>query len=160
MKKGTRDEASSAPEITALRSAGGVVVSGEGGDLRVAVMRSTYGTWVLPKGQIEQGETSEEAARREIGEEIGLTRLESLGHLAWTEHRFERDGTRYRKRVDWFVFTAPAGSAVSPQPEENVLDCGWFAPHQAMSLLSHPNQRRMLRRALARLGENADDGAE
>ena len=153
MKKGAREEAGAASEVTALRSAGGVAASGEGAGLRVAVMRSTYGTWVLPKGGIEQGETPEEAARREIGEEIGLTQLESLGCLGWTEHGFERDGMRFRKRVEWFVFTAPAGSLLHPQPEQNVLDCGWFTPQQAMTLLSHPNQRRMLRRALGRLRE-------
>ena len=149
VKKGVRDETGPAPEPAALQSAGGVVASGEGDDLRVAVMRSTYRTWVLPKGRIEQGETSEEAARREIGEEIGLLQIEPVAHLGWTEHRFERDGVRLRKRVDWFLFTAPKGSPVSAQPDQNVLDCGWFTPKQAMSLLSHPNQRRMLRRALA-----------
>jgi len=153
VKRSVRDEAGSAPEVAALRSAGGVVVSGEEDDLRVAVMRSTYGTWVLPKGRIEQGETSEEAARREIGEEIGLLQIEAVAHLGWTEHRFERDGVRFRKRVDWFLFTAPKGSPVSPQLEQNVLDCGWFRPKQVLSMLSHPNQRRIVRRALAKWRE-------
>jgi 8-oxo-dGTP pyrophosphatase MutT (NUDIX family) len=155
VKKGVPDETGPAPELAALRSAGGVVVSGEGDDFRVAVMRSTYSTWVLPKGRIEQGETSEDAARREIGEEIGLLQIETVAHLGWTEHRFERDGVRLRKRVDWFLFTAPKGSPVSARPDQNVLDCGWFTPQRALSMLSHPNQRRMLRRALARWSEQA-----
>jgi 8-oxo-dGTP pyrophosphatase MutT (NUDIX family) len=138
--------------VLALRSAGGVVASGVGAGLRIAVMRSTYNTWVLPKGQIEPGETPEQAAQREIGEEIGLTELESRGHLGWSEHRFEREGVGFCKRVEWFLFTAPEGSALHARLEENVLDCGWFSPEQAIQLLSHPNQRRVLRRALASLG--------
>jgi len=146
-----RQEDSSGAEVLALRSAGGVVASGEGSRVRIAVMRSTYNTWVLPKGQIEQGETPEQAARREIGEEIGLGELESRGQLGWSEHRFEREGVRFCKRVEWFLFTAPEGATLHARLEENVLDSGWFTPEQALSLLSHPNQRRLLRRALARL---------
>jgi 8-oxo-dGTP pyrophosphatase MutT (NUDIX family) len=160
VRKGVRDETGPAAELAALQSAGGVVVSGEADDLRVAVMRSSYGTWVLPKGGIEQGETPEEAARREIGEEIGLMQIEAAAHLGWTEHRFERDGVRLRKRVDWFLFTAPKGSSVSPQPQENVLDCGWFTPQQALSLLSHSDQRRMVRRALAKWREKVAGTAD
>jgi 8-oxo-dGTP pyrophosphatase MutT (NUDIX family) len=153
VRNADREAETFASEALALRSAGGVVASGEGAGLRIAVMRSTHSTWVLPKGQVEPGETTEQAARREIAEEIGAGELEWRGHLGWTEHRFERDVTSYRKRVEWFLFIAPAGSPLCPRIEENVLDCGWFTPEQAMSLLSHPNQRRMLRRALARLDQ-------
>jgi len=139
------------PALTRLRSAGGVVARGRGDDLRVAVMRSHYDTWVLPKGGIEVGEDPEQAARREIAEEIGLTGLQSLGPLGWTEHEFDLPEGRCRKRVDWFLFTAPPGAVPTADPAHNVLDCGWFTPRQALSLLSHPNHRRLLRRALSRL---------
>jgi 8-oxo-dGTP pyrophosphatase MutT (NUDIX family) len=51
------------------------VTQGAPEDLRVAIMRSRYGTWVFPKGGIEEGETAAEAALREVGEEIGLAEL-------------------------------------------------------------------------------------
>jgi len=137
-------------------SAGGVVLRGEGADRRVAVMRSRYGTWVLPKGGIEPGETPEAAAAREIAEEIGLTDLELLGPLGFTEHGFDLHGTHYRKQVDWFAFRAPAGAQVRPEAAHGSLDAGWFTKSQALRLLTHADQRRMLRRAWpaeARRGE-------
>lgn len=59
------------------RSAGGVVI-GPGGRI-VLVRRRT--SWLFPKGHVEPGETDEEAARREIAEETGITDLEYLDDL-------------------------------------------------------------------------------
>jgi hypothetical protein len=76
----------------------------------------------------------------------------AVGELGWTEHEFERDGQQYRKRVDWFLFEAAPDAAVKADAEEGVLDCGWFTPKQALSLLSHASQRRLVRRGLSRVG--------
>lgn len=138
-------------EVTRLRSAGGIVVKGRGDDLRVAVMQSGYGTWVFPKGGFEPGETAEQAARREIREEIGLPDLTCKGSLGATEHTFEREGRPFAKAVDWFLFEAPPQAELRADAQENSLDCGWLPPQHALSLLAHPDQRRLLRRAVSML---------
>ena len=140
-----------------LRSAGGVVVCGEAPDLRVAVMRSRYDTWVFPKGGIEPGETPEAAARREVGEETGLEAVEPGAPLGSTEHAFEQAGQPVRKRVEWFLFRVPAASKLAPDAAEGVLDCGWFSIEQALKLLTHTDQRRLLRRAVSRLADKRRD---
>jgi len=137
------------PEPLRVHSAGGVVVKGSGPDLRVALMRSGHGTWVLPKGRIEEGETPAEAALREVGEEIGLPGATLIGEVGQTEHEYDRAGKRHRKQVDWFLLRADPEAELFPNPDENALDCGWFTGEQALSLLSHPDQRRIVRRALA-----------
>ncbi len=139
------------PEPARLRSSGGVVVRGRGKDLRVALMRSGYGTWVFPKGGLERGEDPREAARREIREEIGLADLAEVAALGSTEHGFERGGRHYAKHVDWFLFEAEASAKLCPCSAENSVDCGWFRPEQALAMLSHGDQRRLLRRALSLL---------
>ncbi len=139
------------PEPERLRSSGGVVVRGRGKDLQVALMRSRYGTWVFPKGGLEAREDPREAARREVREEIGLADLAEVAALGSTEHCFEREGRHHAKHVDWFLFEAEAGAKLFPCSAEGSLDCGWFRPKQALSMLSHGDQRRLLRRALSLL---------
>jgi diadenosine hexaphosphate hydrolase (ATP-forming) len=112
-------------------------------------MYSRYGTWVFPKGGIEAGEAPEAAARREVAEEIGLEDLKGHGRLGTTKHEFEQGNRQYSKRVDWFLFEAAADAEPRSHPEENAMDAGWFDPNRALSLLSHADQRRILRRALS-----------
>ncbi len=145
------DRGDRGPEVVRLRSAGGVVLRGEGEELRVALIRSLLGEWVFPKGLIEAGEEPEAAARREVQEEVGLSRLALRAGLGWTEHRFGRNGKRFRNRVYWFLYQAGPRAVMRLNPAEEVLECGWFAPGQALALLTHANQRRLLRRALAGL---------
>jgi len=146
-------------EVIKLRSAGGVVVKGRGEKLRVAVVQSQYGTWVFPKGLIEEGEEPEDAAVREIGEEIGLREVTLRGALGWTEHEFEREGKWFRTRGYWFLYEVGPRAAMRLDPEEEILDCGWFSAKQALSLLSHANHRRLLRRALSRLRKEEAEGS-
>ncbi|HEX5774815.1 MAG TPA: NUDIX domain-containing protein [Candidatus Paceibacterota bacterium] len=66
-------------EPVRTRSAGGIVI-GDNGTV-VLVQSATSGFWTLPKGHVDEGETDEEAARREIMEEAGLVELEYLDDL-------------------------------------------------------------------------------
>ena len=152
------EPAGSGDEVVRLLSAGGVVVRVKGGELRVAVMRSAYGTWVFPKGGVEEGEEPVDAARREVAEEIGLKELTLRDELGGTEHEFEREGRQYRKRVEWFLFEAAPDASARANPAENAVDCGWFTQKQALSLLSHANQRRLLRRALREMDGRQREG--
>jgi 8-oxo-dGTP pyrophosphatase MutT (NUDIX family) len=155
-RRGEKREGSE-EDFVRVHSAGGVVIKKGGDGPRVAVMRSRYGTWVLPKGEVEKGERPEDAARREVREEIGVRVGEVLGELGWTEHEFERDGQQYRKRVDWFLFEAAPEAGVKADPEEGVVDCGWFTRAQALSLLSHASQRRLVRLGLREVNERQAD---
>lgn len=143
-------------EVSRLRSSGGVVVRGCGESLRTALMRSRYGTWVLPKGGIERGEDPRQAARREVSEELGVSDLHEIAALGSTEHSFEREGRRYAKRVDWFLFQANPGAELRASAEQGSLDCGWFSPEQALSMLAHADQRRLVRKALSLLARWQD----
>ncbi len=141
------DDPAEAP-LVHHHSAGGVVLRGRGREARVALMRSHYGTWVLPKGHVEAGETPAQAAARELAEEVGLSDLALQGELGCTEHDFSLGDERHRKRVTWFLFLAIEEAELRPDPAHGAQDAGWFTKTQALRLLSHADQRRMLRRAL------------
>jgi len=58
-------------------SSGGVVVFNNA----ILLLRKFNGDWVLPKGKVEQGETLEQAALREVSEESGVISIATDGAL-------------------------------------------------------------------------------
>ena len=73
------------PKIKTRTGAGGVIARRDPktGQILIALIRSPGdSSFVLPKGGVDDGESIEQAARREIQEEAGFTELRSLGELA------------------------------------------------------------------------------
>lgn len=105
-------------------SAGGIVL-GDGGT--IALVRNQASTlWFFPKGGVEDGETDEIAARREIEEEAGLTNLEHIADLGMYERPpIHKDGT-YKDEImsiHMFLFAAPQGAIVTPSME--IVEARW-----------------------------------
>src|SRR6185369_12680983 len=68
-------------------SAGGVVVRFRNDQPEILLIRDLdYNDWFLPKGHVEEGETLEQTALREIEEEAGLINLKIIEFLG----KFER----------------------------------------------------------------------
>lgn len=90
-----------APELQF--SAGGLVVDEHG---RVLLIRARdlrdQPVWTLPKGALNRGETSADAALREVREETGW-RCEVVRELDAVTYWFQRDGRRIKKTVRWYL---------------------------------------------------------
>ncbi len=103
------------------RCAGGIVLGDTG---TVALVWSTNGqSWLFPKGKIEEGEDTEDAARREIAEETGLTEIEYLDDLG----SFVRPGTSGfpDKEIHMYLFAARPHSTLAPSYE--IEKAEWFS---------------------------------
>ncbi|HEY6554254.1 MAG TPA: NUDIX domain-containing protein, partial [Vicinamibacteria bacterium] len=87
------------------RSAGGLIVHGSQ-ILLISVMEGKR--WQLPKGHIEEGETPEETAVREVREETGVTGR-VRGPLPGVEYWFFDRGARIHKQVDYFLLDYVSG---------------------------------------------------
>jgi 8-oxo-dGTP pyrophosphatase MutT (NUDIX family) len=84
--------------------------------------------WVTPGGGLDDGESFEDAARRELAEEVGRDDL-ALGPCIWTrEVTFTWERWRVRQNERTFLVRVPAASeAVTVFPdEEPITGCGWF----------------------------------
>ncbi len=85
-------------------SAGGVVVRRFRGRPFLAAVRLKGGSVLaLPKGHIDEGETSAQAAQREVREEAGVE-AELVEKLGPVRYWYVRDGERVLKVVTFFLF--------------------------------------------------------
>lgn len=126
------------PEI---RAAGGVVVDAEG---RVLVVhRRRYDDWSLPKGKLDAGETSEDAALREVEEETGV-RCELGRELPPV--RYEVKGRL--KEVRWWLMR-PVGEAPPEERDDEVDELRWLAPDEAAARMTYPHDAELIRAATA-----------
>ncbi len=140
-------------------SAGGLVVDRATGEARVAVIarlnRAGRVEWCLPKGHLEDGETPEQAAVREIEEETGI-RGRVVRALGTIEYRFSADGRRIHKFVHHYLLEALGGTlTIEGDPDQEAIDVAWVPLAQLGTLLTFPNERRIAREASAVLEDTA-----
>jgi 8-oxo-dGTP pyrophosphatase MutT (NUDIX family) len=131
-------------------SAGGVVVRGDETIVIVPRRRTADGRQVLalPKGHIDPGEDSEQAATREVREEAGVEAdlVEKLGDVRYW---YQRDGRRIAKQVAFFLFEYRAGDPSDHDTEVEVAR--WVRLDEAVRSLSYKGEREMAERALERV---------
>ena len=107
-------------------------------------------TWTLPKGTPDPGETIEETALREVGEETGLE-VRIVGPLPSIEYAFVQDGTRIHKTVHYFLMEPTGGDLARHDAEfERVR---WVSFEDAGTLLSFATERELVATAADRLGD-------
>ena len=137
-------------------SAGGVVYRrDESGTPHFLLIRDPYGNWGLPKGHIEDGETPEEAALREVSEESGLTDLRTESELQIIDWYFRNDGQLIHKFCHFFLLESRSGEA-TPQADEGISACVWLPLGEAVRTITYANAREVLRAAGERLAVEAD----
>jgi 8-oxo-dGTP pyrophosphatase MutT (NUDIX family) len=131
-RKKTRNEHSSGGAVTTLRN----------GAPHVALIATRGKTrWGLPKGAVSEGETSEQAALREVLEETGL-QAEIVKPLDTIEYFFRAGDTLIHKRVDFYLMRYLAGE-LTPQLSE-VDDVEWVELSEAIERASFESERKLL----------------
>jgi 8-oxo-dGTP pyrophosphatase MutT (NUDIX family) len=121
-----------------VQAAGGLVVRRRSGLLEIVVVhRPVQHDWSFPKGKLEQGETLEMAALREVREETGMTcdLLRFIGHTEYVDRKGRP------KAVAYWIMAAEAGSF---RPNEEVDELRWLSLEDAARLLSYPRDRELV----------------
>jgi ADP-ribose pyrophosphatase YjhB (NUDIX family) len=108
--------------------------------------------WSLPKGHIEEGETPEQAALREVAEETGIESAieRSLGVI---DFWFMAGGKRIHKTVHHYLFRETGGKLAAQESE--VDEVGWFPLSEIVERLAYPDEKKLIARtdACAELAE-------
>ncbi len=133
-------------------SAGGVVVRRRGRTWQtvLASRRTKSGelVWGLAKGQIEEGESPEKAALREVEEETGISARvrEPLQDISYW---FVWGGDRVKKTVHFFLMEATGGDV--SRHDREMEEVRWFPLDEAIRLAAYGSERDVLERAAERL---------
>jgi len=140
--------------VSIATSAGAIILREVQGELKIALAQHQRidKNWVLPKGHVEDGESIEEAALREIHEETGLDNVQLIKHLgSFMRESIKSNGDVVQKTIHFFLAYALENNQ-SPIPTDLLFtEVGWFKPDEAIELVPYPSDQAFLREHLAYL---------
>lgn len=139
-------------------SAGGIIVKKVKAGWHVLLLRDMNDSWTFPKGRIEKGETKKAAARREIQEEVGLTKIVYMRSVSPIAYIYRR-GSLVHKKVYYFLFRVVTPEEIVCQKSEGIQEAKWLGFDQAFSIVGYPKTNRSLLRKTERLLQKMDPGS-
>ena len=145
MTRGSKKSRGRSQVSNIVVAAGGVVYRhGDIGPEIVLVARRRERLWALPKGRLEESETVEEAALREVLEETGLLTaiVSTLGTVNYSF--MTSKGQHVDKTVHHFLLEPIGGNFDDHDDEFDHV--GWYELYDAQRRLTHRNQLHILER--------------
>lgn len=135
-------------------SSGAIILREVEGQLKIALAHHPRATkaWVLPKGHVEEGESLEQAALREIYEETGLNTVQLIKHLGTIlRESVKKNGDIEQKTIHFYLAYALSTSPSQAPTDTGFVDVGWFSPAEAIELLPYENEQAFLKTHLGLL---------
>lgn len=121
-------------------SAGGIVVKDDNGPKVLVTQHSGHHGWDFPKGHLEQGESSEQAALREVEEETGF-KGEIVEKVGQTEYFYYQDGERNFKTVVYFLMKyVGEGEATTAYEVSQMV---WLSPDEVEKKLTFKDTKEL-----------------
>ena len=118
--------------VERIVAAGGIVENEE----QKILFQYRRGKWDLPKGKLDEGESIEECAVREVEEETGLRNIE-LGELVGvTHHAYTERGKEIDKETHWYAMKVTGEQNLVPQLEEDIHELKWVSEIELGAYLS------------------------
>ena len=116
--------------------AGGGLVLNEQNELLLIFRR---GSWDLPKGKLDPGETLEACVLREVEEETGVGNLTLIEFLGITQHQYFDPYLKDEviKESHWFTMSVKGVPALIPQTEEDITDIRWVPLAEVNALIAN-----------------------
>jgi len=150
-KKYFRRPGASIQEIVREPTAGGIVFRrNEAGEVEILLIQDAKDRWTIPKGHIEEGETAQQTAKREIGEEAGLTDTEVIGWLGKIHFRYRRMDKLVLMTTQIYLVRAK-GDTNAIKKEEWMNGIKWFTFHDALDEIEYEDIGKLMLLAMKKI---------
>ena len=125
-------------EVVREPTAGGIVFryAKDSKDVEILLIQDAKNRWTIPKGHIEEGESSKETAEREIREETGLQEMKVLNWLGKINFRYRRQQSLVLMTTEIFLVKA-LGDTNDLKPEEWMNGIQWFPATEALDKIEY-----------------------
>ena len=120
---------------TIIVAAGGLVWN----EKNELLMIFRQGKWDLPKGKLDDGETIEECAVREVVEETGLKEVKLGGFIGITQHEYYDKYIHQEaiKESHWYAMKATSNQDFIPQTDEDITEIKWVPSNTIQKFLKN-----------------------
>lgn len=127
-------------------AAGGVVFKKDSYGVKILLVKDSYGHWTWPKGHLEDSETPEEGALREIFEETGQKKTEIITKLGEQKYTYDLEGEEVRKEVH--IFLVKASDEELRVQKEELAGGGWFTAADALEKIEYEGSKELLEKGI------------
>ena len=139
-----RTRRSSIQEIVREPTAGGVIFRrNQKNEVEILLIQDSKDRWTIPKGHIEEGETAQETAKREIGEEAGLHDVKIIGWLGKINFRYRRIDKLVLMTTQVFLVKA-LGDTDAIQKEDWMNGIKWFSFSDALDEIEYEDIGKLI----------------
>ena len=119
-------------------------------NVEILLVQDGKDRWTIPKGHIEEGETAEQTAKREIFEEAGLNDIEILGWLGKINFRYRRIDRLVLMTTQIYLVRAGSNSD-EIQKEEWMNGIKWFKFNEALDAIEYDDIGKLMLLAMKRI---------
>lgn len=113
-------------------------------DNNVLLIKHNKGHWDFPKGHIEEGETEQQTAKREVKEETNID-VEIISEQKYRANYIIED-KKIDKEVIYFL-AKPLSFEIKPQ-EEEVSTVKWVKIEEAVDLITYETSKNILKQVI------------
>lgn len=140
-------------KFTITQAAGGLVLN----PAREILFILRRGKWDLPKGKLDEGESLDQCAVREVMEETGLQHVKLVEPLLVTYHTYDESGRHILKESHWFLMHCPTDQPLTPQEAEQITDIRWVPANELEAYMN--NTFPLIKDILRESGMSGKNGA-
>ncbi len=127
------------------KSCGVILYRNDGDQRQFLLLHYTAGHWDYPKGHVEEGETEEQTALRELEEEAGIKNVEiKEGFREPINYLFTQDGQKIHKTVVFFCAETKESEVQISHEHQNHK---WLPYIDAYEKLTFDNAKGLLTKA-------------